>query len=51
MLPASRSVALLGESVQSILEQPELLTKLTAGENAEAYVKDYLNRPETHPKD
>jgi (p)ppGpp synthase/HD superfamily hydrolase len=52
LLPESRSVALLGQSVQSILESPALQAKaVAAGQSAEEWVADYLKRPETHPKD
>ena len=50
LLPDSRSVALLGQSVKAILESPALLAKVDAGQSAEEWVADYLNRPETHPK-
>jgi (p)ppGpp synthase/HD superfamily hydrolase len=51
-LPESRSVSLLGQSVQSILESPALQAKaVSAGQSAEEWVADYLKRPETHPKD
>jgi (p)ppGpp synthase/HD superfamily hydrolase len=52
LLPESRSVGLLGQSVQSILESPALQAKaVEAGQSAEEWVADYLKRPETHPKD
>jgi hypothetical protein len=51
LLPESRSVALLGHSVQSILESPALQAKLQAGQSGEEWVAQYLERPETHPKD
>lgn len=51
LLPNSRSVALLGQSVQTILESPALQAKLQAGQSAEEWVAQYLERPETHPKD
>jgi (p)ppGpp synthase/HD superfamily hydrolase len=48
---ASRSVALLGESVQEILRSPALLARVPEGQTPEAWVEGYLDRPETHPKD
>ena len=52
LLPESRSVALLGQSVQFILESPALQDKaVSAGQSAEDWVAGYLERPETHPKD
>ena len=52
LLPDSRSVALLGQSVQAILESPVLQTKAAlVGQSAEEWVAKYLERPETHPKD
>lgn len=51
LLPDSRSVILLGQSVKAILESPALFAKaVDAGQSAEEWVAEYLNRPETHPK-
>jgi (p)ppGpp synthase/HD superfamily hydrolase len=51
LLPESRSVELLGQSVQTILDSPVLLAKLSVGQSAENWVSQYLERPKTHPKD
>jgi (p)ppGpp synthase/HD superfamily hydrolase len=52
LLPESRSVTLLGQSVQSILDSPALQAKaVSAGQSPEEWVAQYLKRPETHPKD
>jgi hypothetical protein len=51
LLPGSRSVALLGESVKEILHSDALLARVPEGQSAEGWVKGYLERPETHPKD
>ncbi|MCS5693619.1 HD domain-containing protein [Cyanobium sp. FGCU-6] len=50
-LPGSRSVALLGEAVEEILRSPALLARVPAELTPEAWVKGYLERPQTHPKD
>jgi hypothetical protein len=44
-------VALLGESVKEILHSDALLARVPEGQSAEGWVKGYLERPETHPKD
>ncbi|MEB3361211.1 MAG: HD domain-containing protein [Synechococcaceae cyanobacterium] len=51
LLPQSRSVALLGQSVQTILGSPALQAKVPAEQSAEEWVAQYLDRPDTHPKD
>jgi hypothetical protein len=48
--PASRSVALLGESVAEILRSSALLARVPAGQSPEAWVASYLERIDTHPK-
>jgi (p)ppGpp synthase/HD superfamily hydrolase len=48
--PASRSVALLGESVAEILRSSALLARVPAGQSPEAWVASYLERTDTHPK-
>lgn len=50
LLPGSRSVELLGQSVGAILSSPALLAKLPEGQDAETWVAGYLERPDTHPK-
>jgi hypothetical protein len=47
----SRSVALLGESANETLRSDALLARVPEGQSAEEWVKGYLDRPETHPKD
>jgi hypothetical protein len=49
LLPGSRSVKLLGDTVRAILASPQLLARLPAGQDPEAWVATYLERPETHP--
>lgn len=49
LLPDSRSVAMLGQSVQAILERPELLAKVPQGQTAQEWVAGYLERKDTHP--
>jgi len=51
LLPSSRSVKLLGESVRAILASPQLLASLPAGQDPEDWVSTYLDRPDTHPVD
>jgi hypothetical protein len=48
-LPDSRSVKLLGQSVQAILCSPSLLARLPVGQDPAQWVANDLNRPETHP--
>ncbi|PZV20240.1 MAG: phosphohydrolase [Cyanobium sp.] len=51
LLPSSRSVKLLGESVRAILASPQLLASLPPGQDPEDWVGTYLDRPDTHPVD
>jgi hypothetical protein len=51
LLPASRSVKRLGETVCAILASPQLLARLPAGQDPEDWVASYLERPDTHPVD
>ncbi|MCS5700991.1 HD domain-containing protein [Cyanobium sp. FGCU-52] len=48
--PASRSVALLGESVAEILSSSALLARVPAGQSPEEWVAGYLERTDTHPR-
>ena len=49
-LEGSRSVELLGESVQQILHSPPCFAKVSAGCTPEQWAADYLNRPEQQEK-
>ena len=49
LLPGSRSVKLLGDTVRAILASPQLLARLPAGQDPQEWVATYLERPETHP--
>ena len=48
--PASRSVALLGESVTEILRSSALLARVPAGQSPEEWVASYLERTDIHPE-
>jgi (p)ppGpp synthase/HD superfamily hydrolase len=48
--PASRSVALLGESVTEILRSSALLASVPAGQSPEEWVASYLERTDIHPE-
>ena len=50
LLPASRSVGMLGSCVASILASEAVQARLQPGLDAQAWVAGYLQRPETHPK-
>lgn len=49
LLPASRSVQRLGETVRAILASPHLYARLPTGQDPEEWVATYLDRPVTHP--
>lgn len=49
LLPASRSVKLLGDAVRDLLSCPQLLVRLPRRQHPEQWVATYLERPETHP--
>lgn len=49
LLPGSRSVKLLGDTVRAMLASPQLLARLPAGTDPLEWVAAYLERPETHP--
>jgi hypothetical protein len=49
-LPESRSVKLLGQSVEAILTSPSLLARLPVGLDPHEWVANYMNRPKTHPE-
>ena len=49
LLPSSRSVGMLGSCIEAILDSPEVLAQLPAGQSAQEWVAGYLERPETHP--
>nr|WP_087069389.1 HD domain-containing protein [Cyanobium sp. NIES-981] len=51
LLPQSRSVAMLGEAVTTILESTELQALVPAGQTARQWVEGYLERPDSHPAD
>lgn len=51
LLPTSRSVAMLGEAVNTILVSPELQALVPDGKTARQWVEGYLERPESHPAD
>ena len=44
LLPASRSVGMLGSCLETILASPEVQQQLEAGQEAEAWAENYLNR-------
>ncbi|MCP9832793.1 MULTISPECIES: HD domain-containing protein [unclassified Cyanobium] len=48
LLPASRSVKLLGDAVRDMLTCPQLLARLPRQQDPEQWVATYLERPETH---
>lgn len=49
LLPASRSVQRLGDSVRAILASPHLGARLPEGQDPEEWVATYLNRQKAHP--
>ena len=51
LLPASRSVGMLGSCVTSILASEAVQVRLQPGLNVEEWVAGYLQRPETHPRE
>ena len=51
LLPGSRSVSMLGESLKELLHTDALLARVPAGQTSEEWVRGYLERPEMHPKD
>lgn len=49
LLPESRSVKILGQTVSALLTNPVLIDRLPPWQDPEDWLAGYLDRPDTHP--